>query len=153
MAVAMVDEAFDHRSWHGTTLRGALRRVDAAAAAWRPAAGRHDIWEGGVHCAYWKYVVRRRLTGEPRGGFPMAGSDWFPSPRPLTEAAWREAVALLGAQHRQLRSAILSTDAADLESDAGGGTTRAALVRGIAAHDLYHAGQIQLIKRLASRRA
>ncbi len=56
-----IDEAYDKRSWHGTTLRGSLRGMSAAAATWRPADGRHHVWEIAVHCAYWKYVVRRRV--------------------------------------------------------------------------------------------
>ena len=73
----LVDEAFDRAAWHGPTLRGALRGVTAKQAAWRPARGRHNIRELALHAAYWKYAVRRRLTGEARGSFSLAGSNWF----------------------------------------------------------------------------
>jgi len=62
--LALIDEAFDKTSWHGPNLRGSIRGVDAGLAAWRPAPGRHNIWELTLHAAYWKYAVRRRLTGE-----------------------------------------------------------------------------------------
>ena len=62
LLVASVEEAFRHRSWHGTNLRGSIRGLTPAEASWRPAAGRHNIWELVVHAAYWKYVVRRKLT-------------------------------------------------------------------------------------------
>ena len=62
LLLEILDQAFDRKGWHGTTLRGALRGMTAEAALWRPAPGRHNIWELAVHAAYWKYVVRRRLV-------------------------------------------------------------------------------------------
>lgn len=151
-----LDEAYDRQSWHGTNLRGSLRRVSGEALVWRPATGRHNIWELAVHAAYWKYAVRRRLTGEKRGSFALAGSDWFERPARdrasvSLAAAWQEDLALLGREHRLLRAAVAGLPAARLDRPAGGGRTAAFLVRGVTAHDLYHAGQIQLIKRLRSR--
>jgi len=147
--LAQLDEAFDHRSWHGTNLRGSLRGVTAESASRRPAPGRHNIWEVAVHAAYWKYAAWRRLTAEKRGTFARAGSNWFASPAP-SAAAWRKDVALLAHYHRQLRGAVASLADGDLDRRAAGGReTVGRLVRGIAAHDLYHAGQIQLLKRLA----
>ena len=143
-----IDEAFDRRSWHGTNLRGSVRGLSARVASWRPAPGRHSIREIVVHAAYWKYVVRRRLTGEPRGGFPLRGSNWW-SREGSDEAAWSAEVRLLVGEHEKMRAVVAALRAPELECPArGGGTTRGALVRGIAAHDLYHAGQIQLLKRL-----
>jgi hypothetical protein len=148
--LALIDEAFDHRAWHGTTLRGSLRRVDAGRAAWRPAPGRHNIWELVVHCSYWKYAVARRLHGGKRGAFSETGSNWFTRPGDQSEAAWRADVALLENQHRALRAIVATLEPADLQARPRGSQhTRAFLLRGIAAHDLYHAGQIQLLKRLA----
>jgi len=57
----LIDQAFDHKAWHGTNLKGSLRGMTAAEAAWRPAEGRHNAWEVAIHCAYWKYTVWRRL--------------------------------------------------------------------------------------------
>lgn len=151
--VRLIDEGFDARAWHGTPLRGAVRRIPARQAAWRPAPGRHNIWEIVVHCAYWKYAVRRRLTGGTRGSFPLKGSNWFRRPvsqTSATEASWRADTALLIDEHKRLRAAVEQLAPADL-SRLGPGSqyTPLALVQGIAAHDLYHAGQIQLLKRLA----
>lgn len=163
--LALIDEAFDRRAWHGTTLFGSLRGLDVATAAARPAPGRHNIWELIVHAAYWKYAVRRRLTGEKRGSFPLGGSNWFVRPAPAVRAsrgaresvtldpsnALKSDIELLVEQHKALRVSIAQLSDADLDRRAGQGT-KAFLIRGIAAHDLYHAGQIQLIKRLVSRR-
>ena len=82
--VKALDEAFDRKGWHGANLRGSIRGMAADTAAWRPAPGRHNIWEIVVHAAYWKYAVRRRLLGEHRGRFAIKGSNWFE--RPVTGA-------------------------------------------------------------------
>jgi hypothetical protein len=152
-ALAALDEAFDRKAWHGTNLRGSVRGLGAAAAAWRPGRGRHNIWELVVHAAYWKYTVRRRLTGEKRGSFPLAGSNWFTRPQPGPpagqEKAWRADVALLGSEHRRLRAAVAALPPGALARRVPGTRyTASRLVFGAALHDVYHAGQIQLLKRM-----
>jgi hypothetical protein len=150
--VTLLGQAYDHKSWHGTTLRGALRGVSAEAAAWRPAAGRHGIHEIAVHAAYWKYVVRRRLSGESRGSFPLKGSNWFPRPFLGTEAEWRESLGILDSEHRALVETVASFPARHLgETPKGSRFSNLAMITGAASHDLYHAGQVQLIKRLRIR--
>ena len=146
----MLDEAYDHRAWHGTNLRGALRGQTARQAAWRPAPKRHNIWELALHTAYWKYAVRRRLTGEKRGSFALAGSNWFERPAgPPVEEAWRADRALLERAHRELRAAVEKLSPADLGRRASGlKTAPFDLILGVAFHDVYHAGQIHLLKRL-----
>ena len=152
--VDLVDEAYDHRSWHGTTLCGSLRGLRQAQVEWRPAPGRHNIWEIAVHAAYWKYAVWRRLTGGRRGRFPLAGSNWFVRPDGATPRTWRDDLALLDEMHGRLREAVTSLRPAALAQTTKGPFPTSALVRGIAAHDLYHAGQVSLLKRLhASRRS
>ena len=149
----IIDAAYDRRSWHGTNLRGSIRGVSAARAAWRPTSSRHNIWEIAVHAAYWKYIARRRLLGESRGLFPLKGSNWFRRPEESSELAWRADVALLDATHRSLRAAIARLGTQDLARTPSGSTvSNFALLSGVAAHDLYHAGQIQLLKRLQGYR-
>lgn len=151
--LAIIDQAYDRASWHGTNLRGSIRRVSARQAAWRPDPRRHSIGELVVHCAYWKYAVWRRLSGQPRGSFPIAGSNWFARSAAPNEEAWREDVALLERMHRQLRAAIEGIAADALSRRLSGSRlTPAFLISGIAAHDLYHAGQVQLLKKLAGNR-
>ena len=96
----LIDQAYDQKSWHGPNLRGSIRRLEPALAAWRPAKGRRCIWEIVVHAAYWKYAVRRRLTREKRGAFPRKGSNWFAIASPLDETTWRGYVHLLDVEHR-----------------------------------------------------
>ena len=197
--LAIVDQAYDRRSWHGTNLRGSIRRVSADEAAWRPAPSRHNIWELVVHAAYWKYAARRRLTGEARGSFPIKGSNWFERPastvrlppprfalrrvspkrseggkpdttystvRRAADAvrlkadttyvsatnAWRADVELLDQMHRALRDSVARQSPRLLRRKiAGSKDTSFSLISGVAAHDLYHAGQIQLLKALLHR--
>jgi hypothetical protein len=145
----LVDSAYDHISWHGPNLRGAIRGVTPQQAAWRPGADRHNVWELVVHAAYWKYVAWRRLTGAKRGSFALEGSNWMVRPQAATVSAWKSDIALLEESHRTLRQVIATLGPSDIaRTPKGSKVSNLALVTGIAAHDLYHAGQIQLIKRL-----
>jgi hypothetical protein len=151
LVLAILDQAYDTPSWHGTNLRRSIRRVSAEHAAWRPAPSRHNIWELAVHAAYWKYAAWRRLTGQTRGSFPLQGSNWFerPSGGDGTEAAWRSDRTLLDQMHASLRGAVAALSPRALhQTPRGSKVSNFALLTGVAAHDLYHAGQIQVIKKL-----
>lgn len=147
----LIDQAFDHRSWHGTNLKGSIKGMAPKEAAWRPAPDRHNAWELVVHAAYWKYIVRRRLLSEAKGSFPLKGSNWFERPDASESGAkvWKADVALLIAMHKSLREAIARVSDKELHATPRGRkVSNLDLLAGIAAHDLYHAGQIQLLKRL-----
>ena len=147
LLLALVDDAFDRPAWHGPNLRGALRGLREADAAWRPGARRHNAWEIAVHAAYWKYAVRRKLTGLPRGSFALAGSNWFR--RPGGGRSFQDDLALLDSEHRLLREAIEELPPQALSKKARGSKrTVEGLVYGVAAHDVYHAGQIRLLRTL-----
>ncbi len=149
LLLEVVDQAFDHKGWHGTTLRGSLRGLTAEEALWRPAPGRHNIWELAVHAAYWKYAVRRRLAGGASGSFARKPSNWPAVPQAPDPAAWKNDIRLLEAEHRRLRDAVRTLPPARLNALSPQGVwTMAEEIHGIAAHDLYHTGQIQLIKKL-----
>ena len=145
----LLDEAYRLAAWHGPNLRGSVRGVTAREAAFSPKAGRHNIWEIVVHAAYWKYTVRRRLTGEKRGSFSVQGSNWFATPKNRSEKAWRADIALLDREHKLLRKCVSSFEPQNLDRRSHGSKTFARrMITGIALHDVYHAGQIQLIKKL-----
>ncbi len=148
----VLDEAYGHPAWHGTNLRGAVRGVTAREASWRPASGRHNIRELVVHVAHWKARVRRRLTKE-KPSFPFSGTNWFVLAG-SGEKAWREERALLEREHRALRRAVQGLSAKALTQRLPGSRRRTALreIAGIALHDVYHTGQIQLLKVLQRRK-
>ncbi|HXC48871.1 MAG TPA: DinB family protein [Candidatus Sulfotelmatobacter sp.] len=146
LVLALLDEGYSRKTWHGPNLRQSLKGVSARQAAWRPAPGRHNIWEFALHSAYWKYAVRRRIDGGKRGSFILKGSNFFPRPEKgkATEVAWRADLALLEREHKELEAAIrrvLKTSLAKKLLPA---------LYGVAFHDVYHAGQIRLLRRLMS---
>jgi len=149
LLLQIIDEGYQKKTWHGPNLKGSIRGLKAKQAAWRPAAKRHNIWEVVVHTAYWKYVVRRRILHEKRGSFPIRGSNWFRRPDEMTERAWKRDVKLLDDMHKLMVEAIKQLKPSDLNIKPEGSTvSNRSIVWGIAAHDVYHAGQIQLLKRL-----
>lgn len=147
LLLTLLDEAYQKKTWHGPNLRQAIRGVSAKQAAWRPGAGRHNIWEVTLHAAYWKYAVRNRIEGGHRGSFALKGSNFFPRPEKgrASEAAWRADKELLEREHRALRAAARKA----LEIPRGAKFLRQ--IYGVALHDIYHAGQIRLLRRCMAR--
>lgn len=149
LLVGQLSQAFDRRSWHGTNLYGSIRGLGPEQAAFRPADGAHNIWEILLHAAYWKYTVYRRITGAGRGSFPLKGSNWFKRPESGTVQELKADIQLLKAAHRDLIDSVRALPPKSLDQvPAGSKFCCRDLILGVASHDLYHAGQIQLIKRL-----
>lgn len=145
-----------HGGWHGgPTPVGALRAVGADEAWWRPAPRRKSIWALALHIAYWKYAVRRLLDGSQRGGFPRQPSNWPQPPSSPDAGQWAGDVALLKAEHARLVEAAAGVPPAQLgrRPPSSRRWTYGDLIVGIALHDAYHTGQIQLMKRLYRERA
>ena len=138
--------------WHGSPLRQILEGVDHRQAAHRPLPGAHTIWELVLHMISWKNEVRRRIEGAP-AGVPLEG-DWPAAPTATAEA-WRDAIAALEASHRSLVSSVSSLPEDKLfqptndprERESGLGVDHYVLLHGIVQHDVYHAGQIALLKK------
>jgi len=138
----IVDRAFYKRSWHGTTLKGALRGMTADEALWRPAPDRKNVWELLLHAAYWKYVVRRTLNPSDEPAFPRRPRDWPRVPGEPDTKALKSDVKMLQREHDLLRDAIARLDPARLDEKTS------SMIYGVAAHDTHHGGQVQLLKRL-----
>jgi len=113
--------------------------------------GGHSIAEIVLHCAYWKYTLRRRIRGDKRGSFPLKGSNWFAVPAKLSKQQWRDYVAILDEEHRAMREAIFATPDSRLFGASGSKPELATYVYSIAMHDTYHAGQIRMTKGLYRR--
>lgn len=159
MTARLLVEAIQPRSgrqgWHGgPTPVGALRGVTAEQARWKPGARRKSIWTLTLHIAYWKYAVRRMLEGSRRGAFPRGRSNWPELPVPADEPSWAADVALLRVEHGRLVQAASQVEPALLSRRPPSSKrwTYGELLTGIAMHDAYHTGQIQLVKRLWQER-
>ena len=141
--------------WHGNPLRQILDGVDHRQAALRPLAKAQTIWETVLHIVAWKNEVRRRVGGAPAGA-PIEG-DW-PTPPPASAEGWRDALAGLEASHRALVAAVAGLREPALfepttdprERETGLGVSHYVLLHGIVQHDVYHAGQIALLKKATS---
>jgi len=147
LLLALLDEAYEKKTWHGPNLKQSLKGVSVVQAAWRPGPGRHNIWELALHAAYWKYVARRRIEGSKRGTFALEGSNFFTRPQKgnATEATWAADRKLLEREHRALRTAVAKV----LRTQSG--AKFLGHVYGVAFHDVYHGGQIRLLRRLQER--
>jgi hypothetical protein len=144
------------KNWHGgPSPVGALRGVGAEQAAWRATPRRKSVWELALHIAYWKYTVRRHLVPGEHPRFPRSPANFPRLPQPADEAAWSGDVALLRGEHDRLVEAVRAFPERRLDAIPSGGKrwTFGELILGIAAHDAYHTGQIQLLKRLWQERA
>ena len=150
--IDQLQRAFYADAWCGPSLLEVLSGVTAQRAAAKPLAGAHSIWEIVSHLGGWKRVVRQRLEGRAVG-LPEEG-DW-PQTHAPTEEAWREALAQLKERHEELIAAVRKLDdnrldrvlLAENSREAGGGVSCYVTLHGLAQHDLYHAGQIALLKK------
>ena len=143
----LLDPPAGEKLWYGgASVAGTLRGVTPGQAAWRPSPKRHSIWELTLHIAYWKYAVRRNLDGSPEGSFPRSPSNWPAQPEKPTPDQWK---------HRQLVKTIREFEPRLLDETAPGSKKYrfVDLLFGIVSHDLYHVGQIQLLKRLYDGRS
>jgi uncharacterized damage-inducible protein DinB len=137
--------AYEGEAWVGPCLRGLLDGVTAAQAASRPLPQAHTIWELVLHVTVWEAVVLRRLAGEDVE--PTGEHDW-PPVHDSSEAAWQKALTDLERGHRALREAIAGlTDARLNDPVPGKGYSVYFMLHGLVQHDLYHAGQLALLKK------
>jgi hypothetical protein len=142
----VLNEGYGPGAWHGADLKAALADVTPAAAFWRPAAGRHNIAEIVLHHAYCARGVHAQISGRSAEPFVLEGEDWFDATDEKT-LSWATIRATLEAQQQRLGALVADIDAGRAASPLAE-AERFNLVLGITCHAIYHAGQIQLIKRL-----
>jgi uncharacterized damage-inducible protein DinB len=137
--------AFERQAWSGPSLLETLDGVDAARASRRPIAGAHTIWEIVVHVGSWHDIARRRLSGERVTVTPEV--DWPPM-GDADEGAWQAALERLRRGHAALRETARREDPSRLdELEPESTVSRGVVLAGVAQHDLYHAGQIALLRK------
>lgn len=137
--------------WHGgPTLMGCLKGVSAEQAIWKPAPDRNSVWDLVLHMAYWKYAITRQLNPDLPKGFERSPANFPKTPADHTEENWTVDKLLLKKNHEKLIEEIINFPAQKLDerSPSKKEWTYAQLITGIAAHDVYHIGQIQLLKKL-----
>ena len=140
-----LERAFAGSAWSGPSVLEVLDGVTAAQAAKRPIAGAHSIWEIVQHIAVWEDVVRRRALGEKFN--PSDEQDW-PEVTDTSPKAWSATLAALKAGHQELIHVVEAFDASKLDQPlVPGGSTGYVQFHGAAQHDLYHAGQIAVLKK------
>jgi hypothetical protein len=139
-------EGYGPGAWHGPDLKAALADLTSTLALWRPAAGRHNIAEIALHHAYYMRAVRAQLSGRPADPFVMEGEDWF-EVSDEQKLSWSDIRATVEAEQQHLRELIAGFEAGTAASPLSD-DERVGLVLGITCHAIYHAGQVQLIKRL-----
>lgn len=141
--------AFDGEAWHGPAVLALLEGVTAAQAAAHPIPGAHSIWELTLHIAAWEEACRRRLQGDPAQ--LSEEEDWRPV-YDTSEQAWENAKRYLVDTHRALLEAIAQLDEARLNEPiivnaSTPYSTVYVTLHGGVQHDLYHAGQIAVLKK------
>jgi len=142
----LLERTFRGGAWHGPAVAEALAGVDAAAAARRPLAGAHSIWEIVRHLTVWNEVPRRRIDGERLQDLP-AERDW-PAVGDVSEPAWHSALAALEESHAALHARVRGLGDAQLDEPvAGSDPTVRGMLLGVLQHNAYHAGQIALLKK------
>jgi len=141
-------EGYGENAWHGPDLKTALADVTDATAFWRPAAGRHSIAEIALHHAYHARNVRAKLTGVDAEPFILEGDDWF-TLDDSSALSWKEVLEVVALQQERLAACADALSAGRTKSPMSD-AERFDLALGNTCHAVYHAGQIQLIKRLAA---
>lgn len=144
----VLDEGYGPGAWHGADLKAALTDVSPELAFWRPASERHNIAEVALHHAYCARSVRGQLSGMVREPFVLEGEDWFEL-SDSTRLTWPRIQSTVEAEQGKLAAVVADMAAGGAQSKLSD-AERFNLVLGITCHAVYHAGQIQLLKRLHS---
>jgi len=139
--------AYESNAWHGPSVKEVLNGVTAAQAHARPLANAHTIYELVRHMAVWEDVGRRRLQGDP-AEIPISSPEDWPPADDTSEAAWEQAKAALDRVHQALVEAISRVPESRLNEPIMEGKSAVYVtLHGVIQHDLYHAGQIAMLKK------
>ena len=142
--------AFNADAWHGDSVFEILEGVTATQAAARPIAGAHSIWELVLHIAAWDSVVLRRLGGV---AVTLSDAENFPLVTDTSEAAWDAALAQMRRIHEWIVAAVAALPDSRLYEVVPGKPAHYDfyyMLHGVVQHELYHAGQIALLKKMGN---
>ena len=144
LGARILREGYGDGAWHGPDLKAALADVTSDAAFKRPGPGRHNIAEIAMHHAYTVRGVCAKLTGVAPEPFVLEGDDWFALDDEST-MPWRKILDVVTREQKRLAQTVAELPS-QLSEDASFD-----LVLGITCHAVYHAGQIQLVKKLTAQ--
>lgn len=148
--VNQMDRALSGDAWHGPSLLSLLDGVSAEDASKHPVEGAHSIWELVLHIAAWQTIAERRLLDEIVD--VTTEMDW-PPVWEVSEAEWDRAVEKLVESAARLRKVVESLSDDQLDSRPPAITdSRYVLLHGVVQHNLYHAGQIAILKKAFQQR-
>jgi uncharacterized damage-inducible protein DinB len=140
--------AFEGPAWHGDPLLEILAGVEARTAAARPIQNAHGIWELVLHIAAWDDVVRRRTGG---AAVTLTDEQNFPAIPEASENAWHRTLTAAKETHDDLVEIVAAFPDSRLGEQVPGKSenyyTFYYMLSGITQHELYHAGQIALLKK------
>ena len=145
----ILDEGYGPGAWHGPDFKAAIADVDPALAFWRPGAGRHNIAEIALHHAYCIRNVRSQISGQTPEPFVLEGEDWFEASNEKA-LSWPKIRGAVEAEQSKLADIVGRLGSAG-KAAALSAAERLNLALGITCHAVYHAGQVQLIKRLHAK--
>ncbi len=141
-----------HRSvegdaWQGPSIREILEGVSSQTASLHPAPGVHSLWEILLHVTAETRAVRSRLVGNIT---ELQGEADWPPVRDAGDTAWKAAFEDLRRAQAELFATVRTFTDADLAGPVPNRNyDREFLLRGLAQHHAYHAGQMALLKRAA----
>jgi uncharacterized damage-inducible protein DinB len=145
-----IRRAFEGSAWHGDSILELLADVNAKTAAARPIKDAHSIWEILLHIAAWDDVVSRRVGGT---AVTLTDEQNFPAVKDTGEAAWSQAIDSTKKTHHELIRTVAAFPDSRLAEQVPGKTQNYYnfyyMFSGIVQHELYHAGQIALLKKAA----
>ncbi len=140
-----MDRAFSGDAWHGPSLMSVLDGISAEDASKHPIRRAHSIWELVHHASAWNTISQHRLAGENVEITPER--DW-PPVWEVSEIAWKRALDNLVESHKSLRDSVKGFGDEQLEQRAKGPDYSCYVVlHGVVQHNLYHAGQIVMLKK------
>jgi uncharacterized damage-inducible protein DinB len=136
----------------GEQLRNAFEGdadIDPATAAAHPLPETHSIWEIVLHIAAWDDAVNRRIVlGKLGKALQLNDAENFPPVTDKSAAAWKKAVAHVKAAHAALLKTVADLPDARLRERVPGKKYDIGfMLQGVAQHEIYHAGQIAILKK------
>lgn len=135
-------------AWHGPGVQEILLGLTPGQAFSRPIPGAHSVWELVLHMTVWRLFVWNKMAGERSFEISSPEQDWPPAENDSLPA-WQSALSGLEKSQQQLVEALGTfPDSRLSETVPGRDYSYYKLLHGIIGHDLYHAGQIALLKKM-----